>query len=63
LRDRLTSAALGNLSALYEHRVCAQTAIWHSSAFEQRGVELGKVLARRMVLEQSGAEPQLVHES
>ncbi len=62
--DRLTPAALGRLVALYEHSVFTQGAIWHIDSFDQWGVELGKVLALRIVPELEGeAEPKLAHDS
>ncbi len=51
LLDRLTPKALGRLIALYEHNVFTQAAIWDIDAFDQWGVELGKVLAKRIVTE------------
>jgi glucose-6-phosphate isomerase len=63
LLERLTPAALGKLVALYEHSVFTQAAIWHIDAFDQWGVELGKVLAQRIVPELSGGEPALAHDS
>jgi glucose-6-phosphate isomerase len=51
LLDRLTPAALGSLIALYEHSVFTQAAIWDIDAFDQWGVELGKVLANRIIPE------------
>jgi glucose-6-phosphate isomerase len=64
LLDRLTPEALGKLVALYEHSVFAQAAIWDIDAFDQWGVELGKVLAQRIVpeLEASG-DAGLKHDS
>ena len=62
--DRLTPAALGKLVALYEHAVFTQGAIWQVDSFDQWGVELGKVLAQRIVLELEGAaDPRLTHDS
>jgi glucose-6-phosphate isomerase len=56
LLERLTPAALGRLVALYEHSVFTQGAIWQIDSFDQWGVELGKVLAKRIVPElRSGA--------
>jgi glucose-6-phosphate isomerase len=49
LLERLTPAALGRLVALYEHSVFTQGAIWSIDSFDQWGVELGKVLAKRIV--------------
>ncbi len=64
LAERLTPAALGRLVALYEHSVFTQGAIWHIDSFDQWGVELGKVLAQRIIPElESGAEPKLAHDS
>ena len=51
LADRLTPHALGALVALYEHNVFTQGAIWDIDSFDQWGVELGKVLAKRIVPE------------
>jgi glucose-6-phosphate isomerase len=62
LLDRLTPAALGKLVALYEHSVFTQGAIWRIDSFDQWGVELGKVLAQRIIPELSGAEPALKHD-
>lgn len=62
--DRLTPAALGKLIALYEHKVFVQGTIWHINSFDQWGVELGKVLAQRIVPElESRDEPKLGHDS
>jgi len=64
LIDRLTPAALGKLVALYEHSVFTQGAIWNVDSFDQWGVELGKVLAQRIIPElESKAEPKLDHDS
>jgi glucose-6-phosphate isomerase len=63
LLERLTPGALGKLVALYEHSVFTQAAIWHIDAFDQWGVELGKVLAQRIAPELSGAESRLSHDS
>ena len=64
LMDRLTPAALGKLVALYEHCVFTQGTIWDIDSFDQWGVELGKVLAQRIVPElESKAEPELGHDS
>ena len=51
LLERLTPAALGRLVALYEHSVFTQGAIWQIDSFDQWGVELGKVLAQRILPE------------
>jgi glucose-6-phosphate isomerase len=64
LIDRLTPAALGKLVALYEHSVFTQGTIWHVDSFDQWGVELGKVLAQRIIPElEAEAEPKLGHDS
>jgi glucose-6-phosphate isomerase len=64
LMDRLTPAALGKLVALYEHSVFTQGAIWDIDSFDQWGVELGKILAQRIIPELEGkAEPTLGHDS
>jgi glucose-6-phosphate isomerase len=64
LMDRLTPAALGKLVALYEHSVFTQGAIWNIDSFDQWGVELGKVLAQRIIPElESEAELKLEHDS
>jgi len=49
--DRLTSAALGSLVALYEHEVFIQGVIWGIDSFDQWGVELGKMMAQRIIPE------------
>jgi len=64
LLDRLTPAALGKLVALYEHSVFTQGAIWQIDSFDQWGVELGKVLAQRIIPELEGeADAVLEHDS
>jgi glucose-6-phosphate isomerase len=64
LLDRLTPAALGKLVALYEHSVFTQGTIWQIDSFDQWGVELGKVLAQRIIPQlESAAEPKLEHDS
>ena len=64
LMDRLTPAALGKLVALYEHDVFTQGVIWDIDSFDQWGVELGKVLAQRIIPElESTTEPKLSHDS
>jgi glucose-6-phosphate isomerase len=63
LAERLTPAVLGTLVALYEHSVFTQGAIWHIDSFDQWGVELGKVLAQRIIPEiASHPEPRLTHD-
>jgi glucose-6-phosphate isomerase len=62
--DKLTPEALGKLVALYEHSVFTQGTIWHIDSFDQWGVELGKVLAQRIIPEiESATEPKLAHDS
>jgi glucose-6-phosphate isomerase len=64
LAQRLTPDVLGKLVALYEHAVFTQSVIWNIDAFDQWGVELGKVLAQRIVPElESKDEPKLGHDS
>jgi glucose-6-phosphate isomerase len=64
LMDRLTPEALGRLIALYEHNVFTQGVVWDIDSFDQWGVELGKVLAQRIIpeLEDKGS-PELKHDS
>ncbi len=64
LLDQLTPEALGKLVALYEHNVFTQGTIWGIDSFDQWGVELGKVLAQRIIPElESAAAPPLDHDS
>jgi len=64
LLEKLTPAALGKLVALYEHSVFTQGIIWNIDSFDQWGVELGKVLAQRIIPElESPKEPKLTHDS
>jgi glucose-6-phosphate isomerase len=64
LAKRLTPEALGALVALYEHSVFTQGTIWGIDSFDQWGVELGKVLAQRIIPElESAAEPELAHDT
>jgi glucose-6-phosphate isomerase len=64
LAERLTPEALGKLVVLYEHIVFTQGTIWSINSFDQWGVELGKVLALRIIPEiESQAEPVLGHDS
>ena len=62
LADRLTPAVLGQLIALYEHKVLVQGTIWGINSFDQWGVELGKVLARTITEEVAGDGP-LAHDA
>jgi glucose-6-phosphate isomerase len=64
LAQRLTPATLGALVALYEHKVFVQGTIWRIDSFDQWGVELGKVLANRIIPElEADEEPDLHHDS
>ena len=64
LAERLTPEMLGKLIALYEHSVFTQGVIWNVDSFDQWGVELGKVLAQRIVPElESKDEPKLAHDT
>jgi len=64
LAERLTPETLGKLVALYEHSVFTQGAIWGIDSFDQWGVELGKVLAQRIIPElESREEHKLEHDS
>ncbi len=63
LAERLTPAMLGKLVALYEHSVFVQGVIWRINSFDQWGVELGKVLAKKITAELSAANPELHHDS
>jgi glucose-6-phosphate isomerase len=64
LAQRLDPRTLGTLVALYEHSVFTQGCIWGIDSFDQWGVELGKVLAKRIIPElQSPEEPELDHDS
>jgi glucose-6-phosphate isomerase len=64
LAERLTPRRLGSLVALYEHKVFVQGVIWNVNSFDQWGVELGKVLAKRIVAELATPKPsELGHDS
>ncbi len=64
LADVLTPEVLGRLVALYEHSVFTQGVIWNIDSFDQWGVELGKVLAQRIIGElESEEQPKLTHDS
>ncbi len=64
LAERLTPETLGKLVALYEHSVFTQGAVWNIDSFDQWGVELGKVLAQRIIPEvEAGPDPVLKHDS
>ena len=61
--EKLTPAALGRLVSLYEMSVFTQSVLWNINPFDQWGVELGKVLAQRIIPELSGAAPKPAHDS
>jgi glucose-6-phosphate isomerase len=64
MSERLTPEILGKLVALYEHSVFTQGVIWNIDSFDQWGVELGKVLAQRIIPElEEPREPTLTHDS
>jgi len=64
LADQLTPEILGKLVALYEHSVFTQGVLWNIDSFDQWGVELGKVLAQRIIPElEDTREPALHHDS
>jgi len=63
LVESLTPATLGKLVALYEHSVFVQGTVWTINSFDQWGVELGKVLAKRVADELGAADPELTHDS
>ena len=64
LAEQLTPEMLGKLVALYEHSVFTQGVVWNIDSFDQWGVELGKVLAQRIIPElENGPEPMLDHDS
>ncbi len=64
MAEKLTPKVLGKLIALYEHSVFTQGTVWNINSFDQWGVELGKVLAQRIIPElESPTEPQLTHDS
>ncbi len=64
MAEKLTPKVLGKLIALYEHKVFVQGTIWNINSFDQWGVELGKVLATRIIPElQNAEEPKLSHDS
>ena len=63
LADKLSPRRLGSLVSLYEHKVFVQGVIWNVNSFDQWGVELGKVLAKRIVGELGAKTPELAHDS
>jgi glucose-6-phosphate isomerase len=62
LCESLTPRMLGRLIALYEHKVFVQGTIWNVNSFDQWGVELGKVLAKKIIGELADAKPRLAHD-
>ena len=64
LATELSPRVLGELIALYEHKVFTQGVIWNIDSFDQWGVELGKALASRIASElEAGPEPEPAHDS
>jgi glucose-6-phosphate isomerase len=63
LVEKITPFALGELIALYEHKIFVQGVIWNIFSFDQWGVELGKQLANRILPELASAEPVRTHDS
>ncbi|WP_422355873.1 glucose-6-phosphate isomerase [Roseivirga pacifica] len=63
LFKKLTPKVLGSLVAMYEHKIFVQGIIWNIYSFDQWGVELGKVLAKKILPELSGEENVATHDS
>lgn len=64
MAQKLTPETLGKLIAMYEHKIYTQSVIWKTNAFDQWGVQLGKVLASAILPElEAGAKPSLEHDS
>jgi glucose-6-phosphate isomerase len=63
LTEKLTPYVLGQLVAMYEHKVFTQGTVWNINSFDQWGVELGKVLANRIIPQLESPEPELDHDS
>lgn len=63
LYKKLTPYTLGKLTALYEHKIFVQGAVWNINSFDQMGVELGKQLANKILPELKGDEPVTSHDS
>ncbi|MBQ6107451.1 MAG: glucose-6-phosphate isomerase, partial [Thermoguttaceae bacterium] len=63
LAEKLTPATLGSLIAMYEHKIFVQGIIWNINSFDQWGVELGKVLAKRILPELEDKTVALKHDS
>jgi len=63
MAEKLTPEVLGKLIALYEHKIFVQGVIWGINSFDQMGVELGKVLAKKILPQlRSETEPELAHD-
>ncbi|HCW06858.1 MAG TPA: glucose-6-phosphate isomerase, partial [Cytophagales bacterium] len=63
LFKQLTPRVLGSLIAMYEHKIFVQGVIWNIFSFDQWGVELGKVLAKKILPELSSSDEILTHDS
>jgi glucose-6-phosphate isomerase len=63
LMERLTPTTLGALIALYEHKTFVQGVLWDVNSFDQWGVELGKVLAKKIEAELAGEPAPNLHDS
>ncbi len=64
MADKLTPRVLGELVAMYEHKIFTQGVVWNINSFDQWGVELGKVLAKKILGElQSTGDPDLKHDA
>ena len=63
LAPKLTPSVLGQLVALYEHKVFTQGAVWNINSFDQWGVELGKVLAKKIEPELTSGPVEGAHDS
>jgi len=63
LYKKLTPETLGSLIALYEHKIFVQGAIWNINSFDQMGVELGKQLAKKILIDLHGNDPIHSHDS
>ncbi len=63
LAEQLTPAVLGSLIAMYEHKIFVQGIIWNINSYDQWGVELGKVLAKKILGELEADDPELKHDS
>jgi glucose-6-phosphate isomerase len=63
LAEKLTPRILGSLIALYEHKIFVQGVIWNVFSYDQWGVQLGKILANKILPELQAAEPTLTHDS